>query len=55
MPKIDVVKKNVSFEKLVKQNNTSTVLKNEYLIPDTHPDAEKILIIDPKATIINKV
>lgn len=54
MPKIDVVKKNVSFEKLVKQNNTSTVLKNEYLIPDTHPDAEKILIIDPKATIINK-
>lgn len=54
MSKIEVLKKNVSFEKLMKQSNTSTVLKNEYLIPDTHPDAEKILMVDPKVMITSK-
>ncbi len=54
MADIDVVKENVQFEQLLRENNANTVLKDEYLIPDTHPDVQEILTIEARPMIVNK-
>ena len=54
MADIDIIKENVQFEQLLRESNSNTVLKEEYLIPDTHPDVQKILTVEARPMIINK-
>lgn len=54
MSEIDVIKENVQFEQLLRESNSNAVLKEEYLIPDTHPDVQQILTVEARAMIINK-
>ncbi|WP_297422814.1 SPOCS domain-containing protein [Clostridium sp.] len=54
MADIDIVKENVQFEQLLRENNSNTVLKDEYLIPDTHPDVQEILTVEARPMITNK-
>jgi LysM repeat protein len=54
MANIDVIKENVQFEQLLRDSNSNTVLKEEYLIPDTHPDVQEILTVEARPMIINK-
>lgn len=54
MSKIDVIKENVQFEQLLKESNTTTMLNDEYLIPDTHPDVERVLMVEANPYILSK-
>lgn len=54
MSQIDVIKENVQYEQLLREGSTNNVLKGEYLIKDSHPDAHQILGVDAKATVTNK-
>ena len=54
MANIDIIRENVQFEQLLRESNSNTVLKEEYLIPDTHPDVEEILTVEARPIIINK-
>ena len=54
MSQIDVIKENVQYEQLLREGSTNHVLKGEYLIKDSHPDAHQILGVDAKATVTNK-
>ncbi|AOR22577.1 DUF3794 and LysM peptidoglycan-binding domain-containing protein [Clostridium taeniosporum] len=54
MSQIDAIKESIGFEQLIKESNTDCVLKEEYLIPDTHPDVEKILTVEARPVIISK-
>ncbi len=54
MSDIDVIKENVQFEQLLRESNSNTVLKEEYLIPDTHPDVQQILTVEARPMIISK-
>jgi len=54
MADIDVRKENVQFEQLLRENNSNTILKEEYLIPDTHPDVQEVLTVEARPMIINK-
>ena len=54
MASIDVIKENVQFEQLLRESNSNTVLKDEYLIPDTHPDVQEILNVEARPMITNK-
>ena len=54
MSKIDVIKENIQFQKLLREDNSTTILKDEYLIPDTHPDVQEILMVEAKPLIVNK-
>ena len=54
MSKIDVIKENVQFQQLLRENSTNTILKDEYLIPDTHPDVQEVLAVEAKTMVTNK-
>ncbi|PRR83175.1 DUF3794 and LysM peptidoglycan-binding domain-containing protein [Clostridium vincentii] len=54
MSKIDVVKENLQFQQLLRENSSTAILKEEYLIPDTHPDVEVILSVEARPIITNK-
>ncbi|MGL4774439.1 MAG: DUF3794 and LysM peptidoglycan-binding domain-containing protein [Clostridium sp.] len=54
MSRIDVIKENGQFEQLLRVTNSNSLLKDEYLIPDTHPDVQEILFIDAKPMIVSK-
>lgn len=54
MSRIDVIKENGKFEQLLRVANSNSLLKDEYLIPDTHPDVQEILFVESKATITSK-
>lgn len=54
MSKIDVKKENLQFQQLLRENSSTSILKEEYLIPDTHPDVEVILSVEAKPVITNK-
>ena len=41
MASMDVIKENIHFQQLLKENNSNTALKDEYVIPDTHPDVKE--------------
>lgn len=51
---MDLIKENIEYEQLLGENSADTVVKNEFLIPDTHPDVFEILIVDVKPVIIGK-
>jgi LysM repeat protein len=54
MAAIELIKENIEYEQLLGENSADTVVKGEYLIPDTHPDVAEILMVDVKPTIVNK-
>ncbi len=54
MSDIDVIKENVQFEQLIRESNSNCVLKDEYLIPDTHPDVQEILTVESRPMITSK-
>ncbi|MGL5152580.1 MAG: DUF3794 and LysM peptidoglycan-binding domain-containing protein [Clostridium sp.] len=54
MSRIDVIKENGQFEQLLRIASSNSLLKDEYLIPDTHPDVQQILFIDANPTIVSK-
>ena len=51
---IDLVRENIEYEQLLGENTADTVVREEYVIPDTHPDVKKILMLDVKATISSR-
>lgn len=50
---MELIKENIECEQLLSENYSDTVVKAEFVIPDTHPDVEKILILDAKTIILN--
>ncbi len=54
MAEIDLIRENIEYEQLLGEGTADTVLRGEYLIPDTHPDLLEILTLDAKPIIINK-
>lgn len=53
MSDINLIGESIEFEQLLNENYTDTMVRGEYLIPDTHPDVIKILMIDARPYIIN--
>ncbi|OAA86679.1 Spore coat assembly protein ExsA [Clostridium ljungdahlii] len=51
---IDFIKENIECEQLLAENFSDTVIKAEYVIPDTNPDVKEILILNAKPSITNK-
>ena len=51
---MELVKENIECEQLLGENFCDTVLKAEYVIPDTHPDVSEILVLDAKPSITSK-
>ena len=51
---MEVIKEKIQTQKLLKEDKSIIVLKEEYLIPDTHQDVENVLMIDTKPFIISK-
>jgi len=51
---INLIRENIEYEQLLGENTADTVVKEEYVIPDTLPDVMKILMLDVKATINSK-
>lgn len=51
---INLIRENIEYEQLLGENTVDTVVKEEYVIPDTHPDVRKILMLDVKASINSK-
>lgn len=51
---IELIRENIECEQLLGENTCDTIIKAEYLIPDTHPDVIKILTVDSKPFIVNK-
>jgi LysM repeat protein len=49
---MELIKENIEYEQLLSENFANTVVKSEYLIPDTHPDVSEILMVDVKPIII---
>jgi LysM repeat protein len=50
---IELIKENIECEQLLGENFSDTVVKGEYVIPDTHPDVGEVLLLDAKPCIIN--
>lgn len=51
MAELEVLKENIEYEQMLGEGSCDTVVRGEYLIPDTHPDVEEILMLDVKPTI----
>ncbi|MBZ9685032.1 DUF3794 domain-containing protein [Clostridium estertheticum] len=51
---INLIRENIEYEQLLGENTADTVVKEEYVIPDTHPDVREILMLDVKAIINSK-
>lgn len=54
MSSLDVMKESIQYEQLVRESSSNIVLKDEYLIPDTHPDVEEILSVESRPIITDK-
>lgn len=48
---MELVKENIEYEQLLGENTADTVVKEEYVIPDTHPDVRQVLMLDAKPII----
>lgn len=51
---IELIKENIECEQLLHEDFSDTVVKAEYVIPDTHPDVNEVLMIDAKPIIVSK-
>ncbi|MDS0528283.1 DUF3794 domain-containing protein [Clostridium sp. SHJSY1] len=54
MSKIDIVKENLQFQRLLQESSSTATLRDEYLIPDTHPDVQMILAVEARPIITSK-
>ena len=45
---MELIKENIEFEKLLGENFNDTIIHEEYIVPDTHPDINEILMINSK-------
>lgn len=54
MAGLDVIKENLEYEQLFADNTAEGMLRGEYLIPDTHPDVIKVLMVEAKPLVTNK-
>ncbi|MFX0548321.1 DUF3794 and LysM peptidoglycan-binding domain-containing protein [Hathewaya histolytica] len=50
---MELIKENIEYEQLLGENYADTVLRDEYVIPDTHPDVEDILLLDARPRVSN--
>lgn len=53
MEEINLMKQKVNYEGKNIEGSSDITVKGEYLIPDTHPDVDKILMVDVKPRITN--
>lgn len=53
MEELNLKKQKITYESKCIEGVNDFSIKGEYLIPDTHPDVEKILIVDVKPRITN--
>lgn len=51
---MELIKENIECEQLLHEDFSDTVVKAEYVIPDTHPDVNEVLMIDAKPLIVAK-
>lgn len=51
---MELIKENIEYEQLLAENSTDTVMRDEFVIPDTHPDVHEILMLDAKPKIFNE-
>ena len=51
---INLIRENIEYEQLLGENTVDTVVKEEFVIPDTQPDVREILMLDVKALINSK-
>jgi len=51
---MELIKENIECEQLLHEDFSDTVVKAEYVIPDTHPDVNEVLMIDAKPIIVAK-
>lgn len=51
---LELVRENIECEQLLGENFADTIIKAEYVIPDTHPDVIEILTLDAKPFITLK-
>ncbi|MBD7912626.1 DUF3794 and LysM peptidoglycan-binding domain-containing protein [Clostridium cibarium] len=54
MSRIDIVKESLQFQQLLHENSSTAILRDEYLIPDTHPDVQAILSVEARPLITSK-
>lgn len=54
MSKIDIIKEKILFQKLLREDYSTGILKDEYLIPDTHPDVQNVLMVEAKPIIVSQ-
>lgn len=51
---MELIKENIECEQLLHEDFSDTVVKAEYVIPDTNPDVNEVLMIDAKPVIVAK-
>jgi LysM repeat protein len=51
---IELIKENIEGEQLLGENSIDTLVREEYIIPDTNPDVFEVLALDAKTVITNK-
>lgn len=51
---MELIRENIECEQLLTENFCDTVVKSEYVIPDTHPDVSQVLMLDAKPCIVSK-
>ncbi|HAR87026.1 MULTISPECIES: SPOCS domain-containing protein [unclassified Clostridium] len=51
---LDLIKDYIEYEQSIAENDTKMFIKEEYVIPDTLPDVDNILMLDVKPMITNK-
>lgn len=51
---LNLVRENIECEQLLGESFVNTPMKGEYVIPDTHPDVYKVIMLDTKPSITTK-
>lgn len=51
---MELLKENIEFEKSIGENTTNSMVKEEYIIPDSHPDIKDVIMVDVKPVIVSK-
>lgn len=52
MPSLEVERENILSQELLKEESYSFTIKEEYLIPDTHPDVMEVLLVEANPTVL---
>ncbi|WP_373897921.1 SPOCS domain-containing protein [Haloimpatiens sp. FM7315] len=51
---MELIRENIEYEQLLGENTADTIIRQEFIIPDTHPDVEEILMIEAKPRLTSK-